>query len=126
MPVLTRPIRAALLVCAGLSLAACEEEKVVAEKPTRAIKTMVVKELAGDQIRKIAGLTESSIVTDLAFQVGGRIVTMSKDVGDRVDKGTVIATLDAEPFELRIRTAKGKVADADAKLKDSEAKFKQQ
>ena len=126
MPVFRTPIRAAVLVCAGLFLAACEEEKVVAEPPVRAIKTMVVKELAGDQIRKIAGLTESSIVTDLAFQVGGRIVTMSKDVGDRVEKGAVIATLDAEPFELRIRTAKGKVADADAKLKDSEAKFKQQ
>lgn len=114
-----------LLVCV-LILAACEEEKPVVEAPIRAIKTIVVTERAGTQERRIAGLTESSIVTDLAFQVGGRIVTMDAEVGDRVEKGAVIAALDAEPFKLRIRTAAGRVADAEAKLKDTEAKFKQQ
>lgn len=114
-----------LLGCA-LILAACEEEKPVVEAPIRAIKTIVVTERAGTQERRIAGLTESSIVTDLAFQVGGRIVTMDAEVGDRVEKGAVIAALDAEPFKLRIRTAAGRVADAEAKLKDTEAKFKQQ
>lgn len=126
MPIFPRPFRISFLACALVGLAACEEEKVVAEKPIRAIKSMVVEERAGDQIRRIAGLTESSIVTDLAFQVGGRITVMDKDVGDRVEKGAVIASLDSEPFELRIRTAKGKVTDADAKLKDAEAKYKQQ
>lgn len=109
-----------------VGLSACEEEKKVVEKPIRSIKTMVVKNRAGDQVRRIAGLTESSIVTDLAFQVGGRITTMNSEVGERVEKGAVIAVLDAEPFQLRIRTAQGKVSDAEAKLKDTEAKFKQQ
>lgn len=107
-------------------LTACEEEQAVVETPVRAIKTMVVTERAGTQERRIAGLTESSIVTDLAFQVGGRVVTMDLEVGDRVEKGAVIAALDSEPFKLRIRTADGRVADAQAKLKDTEAKYKQQ
>lgn len=126
MTVAKRGFRAALLALAALGLAACEEEKKVVEKPVRAIKTMVVKERAGDQVRRIAGLTESSIVTNLAFQVSGRITTMSLEVGDRVEKGAVIAVLDSEPFQLRIRTAKGKVTDAEAKLNDADAKFKQQ
>ncbi len=126
MSFLTRPLYLPVVLLAAFSLAACEEEKKVVEKPIRAIKTLIVKQRAGDQIRRIAGLTESSIVTDLAFQVGGRITTMNVEVGDRVDKGAVIAVLDSEPFQLRIRTAQGKVADAEAKLNDAEAKYKQQ
>ncbi len=126
MSFFTRPIQFSFLALALVALGACEEEKVAVEKPVRAIKSMVVKERAGDQIRRIAGLTESSIVTDLAFQVGGRITTMKTEVGERVAKGAVIASLDSEPFRLRNRTANGKVTDADAKLKDAEAKYKQQ
>ncbi len=119
-------LRSCFLIGIAVGLVACEEEKVVAEAPIRAVKTMVVTERAGTQERRIAGITESSIVTDLAFQVAGRVVTMDAEVGDRVEKGAVIAALDPEPFNLRIRTADGKVADAEAKLKDTEAKFKQQ
>ena len=89
-------LKSFLLIGIAVGLVACEEEKVVVEAPIRAVKTMVVTERAGAQERRIAGITESTIVTDLAFQVAGRVVTMDAEVGDRVEKGAVIAA----PFPI--------------------------
>lgn len=107
-------------------LAACEEEQAAPELPVRAIKTFVVSERAGEQSRRIAGLTEASVVTDLAFESSGRMIVIDFDIGDAIEKDQVIAKLDPEPFDLRISTSRGQLVDAQAKLADAEAKFAQQ
>jgi RND family efflux transporter MFP subunit len=107
-------------------LAACGEEEAPPEVPVRAIKTFTVSERAGQQSRRIAGLTEAAVVTDLAFESAGRMTEINVDIGDRVENNQVVARLDPEPFELRISTSRGQLVDAQAKLTDAKAKFEQQ
>ena len=111
---------------AALSLVACEEEQVVKPTVIRAIKSMALTTRAGEQTRKIAGITEAATVTDLAFEVNGRIVEIPVDIGDALGKGDVVARLDDESFKLKIKSAEGQLADARARLLDAEAKFQQQ
>lgn len=117
-----RPIALSVL----LALAACEEEQAPAQPPIRAIKTFEVSDRAGEQSRQIAGITEAAVVTDLAFESSGRMTEITVDVGDTVAKDQVIAKLDPEPFNLRITSSRGQVVEAEAKLADADAKFKQQ
>lgn len=107
-------------------LAACEEQAVAPEVSVRAIKTHVVSERAGEQSRRIAGLTEAAVVTDLAFESSGRMTEINVDIGDAIAKEQMIAKLDPEPFTLRISTSRGQLVDAQAKLADATAKFAQQ
>jgi len=107
-------------------LAACEEKTEAPPPPTRAIKTMVVSERVGEQERKIAGVVEATTVTDLAFQVGGRVVELNVDIGDTLKAGDIVARIDPAPFEFALRTAKSEVSDAEGRLRDAESKHVQQ
>ena len=110
----------------ALLLAACEEPQVQKPPAVRSLKTMVLKTRAGEQTRKIAGITEAATVTDLAFETTGRIVEIPVDIGDTLNKGDIVARLDDEPYRLKIKSAEGQLADARARLVDAEAKFQQQ
>jgi len=107
-------------------LTACEEEKPVVEAPVRAIKSLVVKQRAGEQVRRIAGIVEANLVTDIAFEVPGRILELQVEVGDKVDTGSLIARLDPEPYLLKIQSTQAQLNEAKAKLRDATAKFAQQ
>jgi multidrug resistance efflux pump len=63
--------------------------------------------------------------TDLAFQVPGRIESISVEPGDEVKAGQVVAKLDDQVFRYEVDAAEGRVEAADAaprpkKLKDAE------
>ena len=120
------PLRYLPLLAVGLVLTACEEEKAPPVEVVRSVKTMVLETRAGEQTRKIAGITEAATVTDLAFETNGRIVEIPVDIGDTLKKGDVVAQLDGEPYRLRIKSAAGQLTEAQARLSDAEAKFKQQ
>ncbi len=108
------------------ALSGCEEEKAAVEAPIRAIKSMVVKERAGEQVRRIAGVVEANLVTDIAFEVSGRILEFKGEIGDKIETGVLIARLDPEPYLLKIQSATAQLNEANARLKDANAKFTQQ
>ena len=119
--------RAFLVGVAALGLLGCEQEEAQApERPVRAIKSITISERAGEQIRQIAGITEAAKVTELAFESGGKIIALSVDIGDRVEKDQVVARLDPEPFDLRLLSAEARVKDASSRLRDAQTKYGQQ
>jgi HlyD family secretion protein len=59
----------------------------------------------------------------LAFRVSGRIAQMQFEEGDRVNKGTVVATLDKDTFEEELAVANAELAEAQAALKNAERDF---
>lgn len=70
-----------------------------------------------DESRQIelSGTVEAREI-DLAFQVGGRIVTLRVDEGDSVQTEQEIATLDAHDFELTLSNAIAQAEAAQAAL----------
>jgi len=116
-----------LLIAALLPLlAGCEEEKTVVEAPVRAIKSLVITQRAGEQVRRIAGIIEAGLVTDIAFEVPGRILELKAEEGDKVEVGALIGWLDPEPYLLKIQSSRAQLNDAKARFKDATAKFAQQ
>ncbi len=77
-----------------------------------------------DKEIKLAGHIEAT-ETDLAFQVPGRIETISVEPGEEVKAGQVVAKIDDKVFRQELDAAQGKLDAADAapgpkKLKDAE------
>jgi RND family efflux transporter MFP subunit len=104
----------------------CEEEVTATVDVVRTVKTMVVETLAGQQARRISGVVESDVVSDLSFEVGGRIVSLAADIGDAVEEEQEIARLDQEPYRLQVQTAESELAQATARLRDAQEKYNQQ
>lgn len=57
---------------------------------------------------------------EVAFEVSGRIVELDYDIGDRVEKGDVLAKLDRTTYLQRVREARAAVEMAEASVGEAE------
>jgi RND family efflux transporter MFP subunit len=97
---------------------ACSQE---APKPTeriRAIKTITVAEKTSGPLRKFSGLVEAVDSSILAFEVPGNVNEVHVKVGDRIEKGQVIAVLNKRTFQLDVQAAEAAVERAKVQLAD--------
>ena len=104
---------------AGLALlvllpSACDDAAPVDKNVVRSIKWEALDQGVAAQERRIAGIVEPVDVTQLSFEIGGRVRALHVRLGDRVRAGDVIAELDQEPYLLQVRHAEAEVAAAHA------------
>lgn len=68
------------------------------------------------------GTIEARVLSEIGFQVGGTLVELNVDHGDRVAAGAVIARLDSGAQEARLTKAAAGIALAQAALDQAEAR----
>ena len=120
-----------LIVTALLSglipvLVACEEEVPEPKERVRALKTITVSERAGSRSRVITGTVQAVDESNLSFEVSGNIVSLPADVGDKVSKGQLLASLDRQRFGLAAEAAEANVGRAEAVLSEKHNEFDRQ
>lgn len=103
-----------LALAAGLLLGACGDDRVAAEDA----RPVLVSQpwTAGEGFSSLAGEIRAREESTLSFRVGGKLVERRVDVGDRVAKGDVMATLDADDLQAQARAARAQLAAAEAEL----------
>ncbi|MEL7178625.1 MAG: efflux RND transporter periplasmic adaptor subunit [Pseudomonadota bacterium] len=79
----------------------------------RPAKTMVVGADTSGITRQFFGQVVARQTVDLAFQVSGQIVEFPATEGQQIAKGSLIARLDPEPFELQQQQAALQVEQAE-------------
>jgi len=106
-----------------LLLPACEEEQVEVMENIRAIKTITVADRGSGQLRRFPGTVEAVDTSSISFEVAGNTREVNANVGDRVEKGQVLATLDDKPFQLNVEAAEAELGKAKAQLAEKETEF---
>jgi len=108
------------LICASLALILingcgrqAHQEAPQVVRPVRTMTVGVSRERGG---RAFPGQAEANEEAELSFQVGGSLIELSANVGDTVKKGQVLAKLDPQDFEVRLRAAEGELSSAQANL----------
>lgn len=114
------------LLLASLLLGACEQEVVEPEERIRAVKTIVVADLASDQQRKFPGTVEPVTSSNLSFEVSGIIQAVHVDVGERFKKGEVLALLDNKPFQINVESARAALSRARAQLEEKKSAYERE
>ena len=107
-------------------IAACREEPPPPPKPIRAIKTITVSEQATGRLRDFSGVAEAADSSSISFEVSGNVQEVRVDVGDRITKGQVLATLDPEPYELTVDEIKAELIKARDNVTKTEAEYNRQ
>jgi len=118
--------RAAFVTAALLFAAACEEEPVEVLENVRAIKTITVSERGSGQLRRFPGIVEAVDTSSISFEVAGNTRDVNVTVGDRVEEGQVLATLDDKPFQLNVEGAEAELGRAKAQLAEKQTDFDRQ
>jgi RND family efflux transporter MFP subunit len=96
---------------AAFFLVGCQAETAPAPQD-RLVQVQRVAFQNGATARDFVGVVRARYETDLAFRVGGKIVTRLVNVGDRVRVGDIIARLDPQDLKLQVETAEAEFAAA--------------
>lgn len=106
-----------LVLALPLLLIACSKESAPPAKMERPASTVVVGELGEDQSNVYSGEVRARYETVLGFRIGGKLVARNVDVGAKVQKGELLARLDAADTGLQ-----ESAADAQYRLAEDEVK----
>ena len=107
-------------------LAACEEEAPEVVEEIRSIKTITVSERGSGRLRKFPGILEAVDTSSLSFEVGGNTREVNVNVGDQVEEGQVLATLDKTPFQISVEGAEAERGRAKAQLAEKDTDYVRQ
>ncbi len=108
-----------IVLVTGLLLAACKAP----DAPTtevRPVRTVVVDPKPIDDDRQAIGEIKPRYESDLGFRVAGKLVSRAVDVGARVKTGEVLAHLDEQDFQNKLRSAEADVVSAQAVLTEAQ------
>lgn len=111
--------RPTLFVLVLLSLAACREEEDTAEAPIRGLKVHLVELGPNVETRRFPAVLEPAEITPLSFEVSGLLGPVSLAVGQRVDAGQVLASLDQTSLELEVASAQASVDQASSNAQNA-------
>ena len=110
-----------LLVCGGLVIAATqlrskEGPKVATLAPTpMAVQVTPVDLITAFTLEEYySGLAEARRSSSLGFSSGGRIDSLTADVGDRVKQGSILASLDTRGLRAQLASANAVIEEARA------------
>ena len=104
-------LRFTLLATAASVLVACSKPQP-ADEPVRSVKVMQVGAQAAEFRQEYAGEVRARSESRLGFRVGGKLLSRSAEVGQRVKAGQVLAQLDATDYQLGAQAAQAQVQAA--------------
>lgn len=120
-----KPASLALLAAAGMLAAACGS----AEPPAAPKAAAAPLATAAAELREVDLSTSAEAVVEavrqstVSAQVSGRIVDILFDVGDRVEKGSVILRIDERAASQAVAVSQAQVREAEAGLVNARASY---
>jgi RND family efflux transporter MFP subunit len=102
-----------------LTLAGCKPES--ASEQVRPVRTVFVdpKPILDD--RQAVGEVKPRYESDLSFRVAGKLISRRVDVGAAVKQGDLLASLDVQDYQNKLRSAEADVSSAEAALVEAQS-----
>ncbi|WP_020401455.1 efflux RND transporter periplasmic adaptor subunit [Kordiimonas gwangyangensis] len=109
--------RLAAVLLPVMLLAACGDAKEEArEEPVRGLKVFEVSATADNMIRRYPSVIQPADESRLSFEIAGQLTEMKLEVGQEVDAGQVLLTLDPTTLRYEVQQAEAALEQADASL----------
>ncbi|MDA3809826.1 MAG: efflux RND transporter periplasmic adaptor subunit, partial [Spirochaetaceae bacterium] len=104
-------LAALLIILTSLKEPESEDSLVLPVKIVNAEKGDLEKNLRN------SGFIESETIVTILPRIGGTLTDISLEMGDSVEKGQLLATIDSEPYELSFNQAKASFLAAESTFK---------
>ncbi len=116
-----------MMAAASLALLCSCGKKAEPEPQIRAIQYAAVGELASGNFRNFPGVIRAKDSALVSFEdIGGKVRTVNVQIGEKVTRGQVIATLDSEKFTLDLHDAQAELKKAEAQIVKAESDYKRE
>ncbi|WP_414829949.1 efflux RND transporter periplasmic adaptor subunit [Alteromonas sp. H39] len=104
-------------------LVGCSEPK---EQPAllRSVIATDVRFSDGNEARVLSGVAQPAETSQLSFEVAGIVESVNVNLGDAIEKGDVLATIEARVFELAVKQRQGQLSEVQARLNEAQTDFR--
>jgi len=108
-----------------LLLAACQDqEKATIKEVVRPVVTMVVADAERMRTDVYPGRAKATREVNIGFEVPGKLLERSVDVGDTVKEGDILGTLEPDRYDADVKRFEGEKAALDATLTNAVTELK--
>jgi RND family efflux transporter MFP subunit len=112
------------LLLFGLAVGSCSPDEPANDTGLeRPVVVRTVAETVRQPVRSFAGAAKGDVETLVSFRVSGEITELPARVGMALERGDLIARLDATDYRLQVREAEAGLARAEAMLAQAEAEY---
>ncbi len=99
----------------------CSDETAEPEQIVRPVRYQQVQQSGGKMKRTFSGVSKAETETNLSFRVGGIILAINVEVGQRIKKGDLIAAIDTTDMTLQLEDARAGVENARVQLETAKS-----
>src|SRR5215475_10062886 len=107
-------------------LAACQRETETSAPAVRPVRTVTVEKSKAGTPLTFTGRIEAEDEVSLSFRIGGRLLESNGKLGDRVERGQVVARLESQNEMNGLRQAQAALAAAQGQLTQARNQFERQ
>ena len=109
-----------LAVTATTLLSGCSKEEIETKAELiRPVRYLVAEPDSNVRLYHYPGITRSKVESKQSFRVPGLVTTVAVDVGDRIEKNGLLAQLEQEDYQLRLKSAKAALEQAQANAENA-------
>jgi multidrug efflux system membrane fusion protein len=101
----------------------CQKEQTETIEQLRPVRYMTITSEAMGRLRTFTGLSQSTQESRLSFKVGGTIIELPIEVGDKLEKGGLVGRLDASQYELQEQQSQAALVQVRAAYRNSESNY---
>jgi multidrug efflux system membrane fusion protein len=117
------PLAGAVLAALSCAPLACSPATAPPQADLRPVRYEIVSSAEAGRRRSFAGICQPALEPSLSFKVDGTLARRPVDLGDRVQRGALIAELDPRDFQLQVEEAAAALRSAEAEARNAEARF---
>jgi len=112
----------ALLIALGGAYG-CGNNAEPPEEIIRPVRYQAVYMTGGARVRTFSGVAKAGTESQLSFKVAGNVTRVAVNVGDRVQQGDLVATLDDSDYRLQVQESEASLAQARATEKNARSSY---
>ncbi|MBT3233054.1 MAG: efflux RND transporter periplasmic adaptor subunit [Calditrichaeota bacterium] len=112
-----------ILLVAVFMFAGCAKEQEEKKPAIRPVRYEQVFMTGGSRIRTFSGITRAGMESKISFKVPGNVISVNVEVGDRIEKGEVIAEIDPKDYKLQMQEAEAALNQAIAVERNAKAQY---
>jgi RND family efflux transporter MFP subunit len=101
-------------------MTACGDKTPEVAQESRPVRTMVIEPKPIDDDRQAVGEIRPRQESDLGFRVSGKLTSRAVDVGFAVKKGDLLARIDDQDYQNRLKSAEAELNSAEAVLSEAQ------
>jgi len=104
-------------------LVACDSAPDTEEELLRPVRYLTIADNVAGRDRTFSGTLKSMLESRLSFKVAGTVTDVPVQIGQRLQRGDLIAQLDSDSFSLQVEQAQASLVEAQAGERNAESTY---